>query len=273
MKPGDPLVDYVLTASLGQDGPTRTMLAQPPERLGLGDTQVVVKLLPGGDDRAFRAFTRELKLYARVRHPALLTLFDAGQHEDLFFYSTEFCAGGSLAKLESTSRPVTMRALEHAAHAVHHLHETGVVHRDIRPATILLRSDGSAALADLAVAQSASSTVTSMAPTASIGFIDPQLLLGAPASRATDLYALGATLHWLLTRQHLFPKLDGGDLLLAVRTVLSGSPTVRRDVLSPAEADLITACLDRRIEARPTTAAEFAVLVGELAGPRERSTP
>lgn len=264
MKTGDVLADYVITEMSASDGGTRVYGARPPDRLGLRTERVAVKVLPGGDEQSFQRFTRLLKMYARVSHPGLLTVFDAGQHETLFFYTTEWCDAGSLETASDTERNGRLGAVGTAARAVHALHEAGIVHRDIRPATILLRSEDNAVLADLGAAHVGTATVTSMAPAASLGFVDPHLLLGEAASRATDIYSLGATLHRVLTGHHLHPHLDSGDVLLALRTVLSRPPIIQRDHLSAEEADLVAACVDPRVQARPPTAEVFVHLVERL---------
>lgn len=266
MQPGDELADYLITTAVPGAGPAEVYLARPPTRLGLEVECVAVKVIPGGDEQAFRRFTRELKLYARVQDPGLLNVYDAGQHHHQFFTTTEWCAAGSLEAAEEMTRGDRLTSLARAARAVHALHEAGIVHRDIRPATIVRRADGSAVLADLGTAHVGTATMTSMAPTAAIGYTDPLLLLGDPPSRATDIYALGATLHRVLTGRHLHPQLEGGDLLLGLRTVLNRAPRIERSSLTTDEADLVAACVDRQVEARPPTAEAFAVLVEELIG-------
>lgn len=259
------IADYTGIVPLGTGHHGRFFLADPPARLGLTGG-VVVKVVPGGDETAFRRFTRELRLFARVQSPYVMRLFDAGQHEDSFFYSMEYCAGGNLVDASSLDRAAKHRAVAQAAQAVHALHEAGIAHRDVRPGNILLRGDGTAVLADLGLAQLGTGSVTSMAPMGSLGFQDPALLLGESASRATDIYSLGATLHHVLTGQHLFPKLDPNDPMMAVRTVLRDAPHLRRELLTPDEADLIAACIDKRHDVRPATALEFAHLVDALGG-------
>lgn len=263
---GTRVADYDIVQPLTAGGHGRFYLAVPPPRLGLSTDRVVVKVVSGGDDTAFRRFTRELRLFARVAHPNLMTLFDAGQHEDTFFYSMEWCSGASLTDAAGLSRAARRRAVAEAALAAHALHEAGIAHRDIRPSNVLLRADGSAVLADLGLAQLGTGSVTSMAPTASIGFTDPALLLGESAGRATDIYALGATLHWVLTGTHLFPKLDPSDAMLAVRTVLRHPAHIQRELLSADEIDVIAACVDRNVAARPPTAEVFAALVDAIEG-------
>lgn len=263
------IADYELVDPLADGGHGRFHLAVPPARLGLDVDRVVVKVVAGGDDTAFRRFTRELKLFARVAHPNLVRLYDAGQHEDRFFYSMEWCPGGSLEDPAALDRSGRIRAVAQAARAAHALHESGIVHRDIRPGNVLVRADGSAALADLGLAQLGSSSMTSMAPMASIGFVDPELLRGGSAGRPTDVYALAATLHRVLTAQDVFAGLDPADPMLAVRTVLRRPPTVRRDLLDDDVAAIIEACLDVAVEARPPTAEALADLLDGCSGGTE----
>ncbi len=259
------LGDYTVLRPFSEGGHGRFFLATPPSRLGLTDP-VVIKMVAGAQESGFRRFTRELKLFARVSSSHLVRLYDAGQHEDVFFYSMEWCQGGTLAEpTNELSRLAKRRAIADAARAVHDLHEAGIAHRDLRPGNILLRGDGSACLGDLGLAQFGSGSVTSMAPMASIGFVDPRLITGDSASRASDIYSLGAILHWSLTGKHIHPGVEGVDPMMAVRSVLRQPPHVERDLLSEGEADLILACTAAQPEQRPATALEVAALIDSLA--------
>ena len=258
------LGDYEVIRAFSEGGHGRFFLATPPPRLGLTDA-VVIKVVPGSQDTAFRRFTRELKLFARVNSPHLVKLYDAGQSEESFFYSMEWCQGGTLADPAAPlGKDAKLRAVADAARAAHDLHEAGIAHRDLRPGNILLRADGSACLSDLGLAQLGSGSVTSMAPMASIGFVDPKLITGDAASRASDIYSLGAVLHWALTGKHIHPGVDGVDPMMAVRSVLRQPPHVHRELLTTDEADLILACTSANVEQRPATALEVAVLIDGL---------
>lgn len=258
------LGDYTDLRPFSEGGHGRFYLATPPARLGLSES-VVVKVVAGAKEAGFRRFTRELKLFSRVNSPHLVHLYDAGQTEDSFFYSMEWCKAGTLAEpATEMSRPAKIHAVADAARAAHDLHEAGIAHRDLRPGNVLLRGDGSACLGDLGLAQLGSGSVTSMAPLASIGFVDPKLITGDTASRASDIYSLGAILHWVLTGKHIHPGIEGVDPMMAVRSVLRQPPHIERELLSADEADLILACTSANGEQRPQTALELASLLDSL---------
>lgn len=258
------LGDYAILRPFSEGGHGRFYLATPPPRLGLPGP-VVIKVVSSGHESGFRRFTRELKLFSRIHSTHLVTLYDAGQHDEHFFYSMEWCTGGTLAQpTESMTRLDKLHAVADAARAAHDLHEAGIAHRDLRPGNVLLRGDGSACLGDLGLAQFGSGSVTSMAPMASIGFVDPKLITGESASRASDIYSLGAILHWVLTGKHIHPGIEGADPMMAVRSVLRQPPHIDRDLLSDEEADLILACTSANAEQRPATALEVAILIDVL---------
>jgi serine/threonine protein kinase len=127
----------------------------------------------------------------------------------------------------------------------------------------MLHEDGGK-LSDLGLARvfNAGAALTGMAPETSVEFLDPSLLLGEPPSRATDVWALGATLHRALSGRGLYGELPENQPLLAIRRVQSSAPTVDPS-LNPGEADLVLACLAAP-GARPATAAEVADRIAVL---------
>jgi serine/threonine protein kinase len=151
-----------------------------------------------------------------------------------------------------------------AARAAHDLHEAGIAHRDIRPGNVLLRADGSACLSDLGLAQFGGGSLTSMAPVSSIGFVDPALIGGERAGRATDIYSIGSLLHFVLTGTSVHPSAVGVEPMMAVRNVLRHPPHVDRERLSNAEADLVATCVAGDPEQRPGTAADVADAIDAL---------
>ena len=97
MAPIGHFADYEIEGVLSEGNHGRFLLAVPPARLGLDVDRVVLKLIEGRtDEESFRRFSRELQMFAAVRSPYLVRLFDAGQQDGTFFYSTEHFPLGSL---------------------------------------------------------------------------------------------------------------------------------------------------------------------------------
>jgi len=253
------IADYELIESLGYGSYGQFFLARKPSRLPVDVEFVAVKVFAGTSTAdVFRRATRELKAFAAVRSPYIVTLYDAGRHDGVIYYSMEYLPGGSLAK---PAAPVIMaaaaRAVRDAALGAAGMHAVGLAHRDIKPGNILL-GDGVAKLSDLGLAHVMlpGVSLTGMGSIASIEYTDPALLQGAPANQATDVWSLGVTLHRVLSGQSIYgADLPTDDGLLALRKALVTEPQITSGLPADA-ADLIAACIGPA-EQRPT-AEEFA---------------
>ncbi len=261
------IADYELGESLGRGNHGRYYKAAPPARLGLDADVVAVKVLDqhAGDDE-YRRFANELKLFASVRSPHLVRLYDAGHQDGILFYALEYFPLGSLASPARELAPGdVLRAVAGAARGAHALHEVGVAHRDIKPANVMLIEDGGK-LSDLGLAQvlNPGQTVTGFGPIGAIEYMEPGVVRGDPASRASDIWALGATLHKALAGTSVFGDIPTDDVLSALRHVLNTSPRVSPDLDDAARA-LIESCVAPAPEDRPATAMELAERLEVLA--------
>jgi serine/threonine protein kinase len=261
------IADYELIDSLGSGNHGEYFSARPPDRLGLDVDRVALKVLSiNATDDAFRRVANELQLFASVQCEQLVTLHDAGQQSGRLFYAMEFFPLGSLGKpTTELTRIEVLRAVADAARAGHALHESGVAHRDIKPANVML-VEGGAKLSDLGLAQilSPGQTVTGIGPIGSIEYMEPGVVLGENAGRASDIWALGVTAHRALTGRSVFGEIPTGELIAALRHVLQTQPELH-DGLMPGDAAVIEACLRPDRADRPSTAAEVATLFDKLA--------
>lgn len=258
------VADYAVVRLLGEGNHGRYYLARPPERLGIADEFVALKVF--GDkigDQAYDRGVRELRAFAAVRSPYLVTVYDAVL-EDRFAYAMQYFPLGSLA---APARPLTragvLRALEHAARAAHALHEAGIAHGDVKPANVLLAEDGGR-LSDLGLARflSPGATLTGMGKASSVEYLDPDLIGGARPSRRTEIWALGATIHRALAGSGLYGELSDAQPLLAIRKVVSSAPQIAEG-LRPDEAELVGLCLapgDDRLPSAEAVAERIARL-------------
>ena len=264
-RPG--IADYQFIRMLGTGNHGVFYLANRPQRLHIDADLVAVKVLTGTSSQdTFRRATRELAAFAAVRSPYLVTLYDAGQQGDDLYYSMEYLPAGSLADAAGSISPrQVITAVAHAARAADALHEAGIAHNDIKPGNIMLHDTG-AKLSDLGLSQllTPGLTITGLGSAVSVEFLDPAIIRGEQPSRATDIFALGASLHRALAGVGLYGELPSDNTMVAMRRVLGHAPVVAENL--PADArDLISAAIDPKPAARPNTAAEFADRLDQLA--------
>jgi serine/threonine protein kinase len=261
------LADYAIVRPLGRANHGELYLAHPPARLHIDADTVVLKVLDGrADDAIFRRVTRELRAFAATRSDHRVIVYEAGQEGDHLYYSMEVCPGGTLAEpVAPLDRADVLIAVSDVARAAHDLHEAGIAHRDIRPENVLLVSGG-AKLGDLGLAQlmTPDQTVTGIHQVASVEYLDPQILKGERASRATDIWSLGLTLHRALSGTGVYGHLPMHDPLLAFRKILTTTPQLS-DALVAAERAIVERCVGPAHE-RYQTASEVADLLDDLVG-------
>ena len=171
----------------------------------------VLAQLYAENDSIRERFTREALAAARLSGaPNTITVFDVGEWNGRPFIVMEYLSGGSLeARLQADGPQPTGRALdwlEQAARALDAAHAAGVVHRDVKPANLLLDREGNVHVADFGIASAAG--MDSLTQTGTIlgtaGYLSPEQAKGERATSASDQYALGVVGFELLTGQRPF---------------------------------------------------------------------
>ena len=260
------IADYEFIHQLGEGSHGAVWLARTPKRLGIDAEQVAVKTLAHHATEAdFDRLTDELRQYASIPSSDLVPLYDVGQQGSVLFYAGRYFPDGSLAQpARPFARSAVLAALADAARAAHALHEAGLAHRGIKPGNILIDGDR-AKLGDLDLTHvlNPGQTVTGMEHLGSIEFLAPELIQGQPASRATDIWALGATMHKVLTGRPIYPDLPDGSLLQALRYLLSQEPTLNES-LRDEEQEIIATTLNADPVLRPNTALEFGEAIDAI---------
>ncbi|NRQ49989.1 serine/threonine-protein kinase [Aeromicrobium stalagmiti] len=234
------------------------------------DRRVAIKQLgmaPGGGTPDLARAEREAHLAARVNHQNVVAVFDLVDHDGQQWLVMEHVGGASLAGLiaeDGALSPDDVGPLLHqVAGALAAAHDHGIVHRDVKPSNILLTPDGTAKLSDFGIARAhadASLTQTGIL-TGSPAYLSPEVATGRPATAASDVWSLGATIFHALTGM---PPYEVGDNVLGAmyRIVHEQPPTL--DASSSLEP-LVTAMMQHDASARPTMAAverSVAELVG-----------
>jgi serine/threonine-protein kinase len=194
------------------------------ELMGVERAVKVLRPRPSDGRGQRERFLHEARIAARLRHPDVVSVHDCGIAADGTPYIVmEYVAGRSLADLLRDGMPPpgeTLRVARRVAAALDHAHALGVVHRDVKPANVLLGDDGAVQLTDFGIAQ-AGREFEWWAPWAGLGtpaYMAPEQRLGQRAGVHTDVYALAVVLYEMLTGQ--IPDEDGGPSPRAINPYL-----------------------------------------------------
>jgi len=218
---------------------------------------------PGHQTVAER-FKAEAKYAAQLSHPNIVEVFDFGEHEGLTYLVMEFIEGPTLAEMLATDGPLAgdrvRTILLQLAGALARAHENGIVHRDVKPANVIVSLDGYAKLMDFGIAKDVDAQTDTL-PGAVLGtthYVSPEQALGQVVTARSDLYSLGVLGHELLTGAKPFDR--GTPIATALAHVADPPPPLPPDV--PADlAEVIMACLAKVPEERPSSAAEVVRLL------------
>ena len=256
---------YRTIRRLGAGGMATVLLAQD---CTLGRNVAVKRLHADlSDDDLVRRFQREARLGASLNHPNVVAVYDIGTDDEGVLIVMEYVEGRTLRdEIAAGGAIPPERALEilrGVADALDHAHELGVLHRDVKPANVLLRKDGVVKLADLGIATAAeqSRITRSGSVLGTAAYMAPERLDGAPGERAADVYALAAVAFEALSGRK---AVEGTTPLEVAQRVVNGPPPDLREALPAAPeaaAEVLKRALAKDPADRPATAGE---LVKEL---------
>jgi len=253
---------FLLRAQLGRGGMGVVYRAWQP---GL-QREVALKLVSSGRFAGTEEIQRlrlEAEAAARLSHPGIVTVYEAGECDGQPWLAMQYVPGGSLSQhLGKSPAPLAWaaRLVAEVSRAVHYAHQHGVLHRDLKPGNILLSADGQPLVADFGLArfmgQEENLTLTGRS-VGSPAYMSPESFTG-DASTARDVYALGVILYQLLTGRLPFA---GSDPAALARSCTEDDPTPPRQLRRglPRDLEVITLkCLEKMPSRRYDSAAALA---------------
>ncbi|MBM6402307.1 serine/threonine protein kinase [Phycicoccus sp. MQZ13P-5] len=232
------------------------------------DRTVAVKVLrpsTDGEPVFVRRFRDEALYAAALSHPNIAALFDYGEEDSLAFLVMELVEGEPLSELVRREGPLPVErvraVLAQAALALGAAHEAGVVHRDVKPANILVTADGTVKLTDFGIARAVDGSGHTQTGeiVGTPHYLSPEQALGEPATGASDLYALGVVAHEMLTGRRPFDR--NTPVATALAQVNDPPPALPPHVGGSLRA-LVEQCLEKRPDARPASARELGERLG-----------
>ena len=272
--------DYQLLYPIADGGMGAVWCARPRKRVAGGPRSVVIKtILPqlAAEPHLQALFLDELGIASRIHHPNVVEIRETGESAGILFAVMDDVDGGSLSAFQkwvvSNQKPARVpdmlacHLVAQAARGLHAAHELrgeggallGVVHRDTSPQNILIDATGRALVIDFGLAKSVArlaEPTRSASMRGKLRYMAPEQAAGKPIDRRVDVWALGATLHQLLTGTTPY---DGPNDMIVLHALVTGQallplpPYVRPEI-----AGVLRRCLAHDPEARFATAGDLA---------------
>lgn len=269
---------YQLLRRIAQGGMAEIFLANQIGIQGFEKLVVIKRVLPNlsATDDFITMFLDEARIAARLDHPSIVRIYDLGEENGQFFIAMEYIAGEDLASVIQQSKrlhiPLPPEFVADvgigAAEALMFAHEMedqagkhmNLVHRDVSPSNILVTYQGGAKLVDFGIARAESnvSKTEGGQVKGKTNYLSPEQIRGSKVDGRTDIFALGITLHELLTGERLFRR---DNALQTMNAILRGEVTIPsqlRPDIPPELDDIVMRALATEPEDRYQTAGELA---------------
>jgi Tol biopolymer transport system component len=241
------------------------------------EREVAIKVLPAdlaGDANRLARFEREAKAVASLSHPNILAIHDFGREDTVTFAVTELIDGDTLEELIEAGGVPQRKAIDYCRQIANGLaaaHDKGVVHRDVKPANVIVNREGRVKILDFGLAKLELVSADTEAPTmaaasgtapgavlGTVGYMAPEQVRGLEADHRADIFSLGAILYELLSGQRAFRAESAVEIMSAI---LKEDPPELSSAVEHLPAGLegvIQHCLEKNPEERFQSARDLA---------------
>ena len=268
---------YTLERLLGQGGFAWAFVGREAD-----GTPVAIKVLKpryAGDAQFESRFRNESETAAKLEHPNIIRIRSVAKTGEHVYFAMDLCAdslGTRIAREGPLPEDDILRLARDIAAALAFAHQQGVIHRDLKPDNVLIRSDGAAVLTDFGIARAVSGSVASTGVNMTIGtpqYLSPEQAQGRPLDPRVDFYALGVTLYKAATGEVPFSSDDWFEL--ARMHVEDPPPSLRRKrpELSKRFERVVMKCLAKHPDDRYASAGELLADLDEVELKRRSTGP
>ncbi len=266
---------YEIKRLLGKGATGSVYLATDPFRQEDVALKVMEKLPADPDEarRQLRFFQNEAALAGKLRHPHIVSIFDAGIEENtgadsLRYLVMELVEGGALTRYcdaQGLLAPQQAVGIVYkCCKALEFANSIGVVHRDIKPANILVREDFDIKVSDFGAAQLSRSEVTQVSGVGSPAYMSPEQVKGEEIDFRTDMFSLGSVLYHLLTGHRPFTGGTTFELIDAILGATPASPSSLRGDAPPGLDEVLARAMAKSRDGRFESWEEFGHALANL---------
>ncbi len=266
---------YEIAEEIGKGGMAVVYRAYQPQL----ERWVAVKVMhaaESGREEFLVRFRREAKAIAALRHPNILTVYNYGEEESVPYIVMEYVPGGSLEQ-RLTGEPIAWSEVASLVigigRALDHAHSEGVIHRDVKPANVLLPRPDWPLLADFGLAKLTDALGDITQPGASLGtpaYLSPEQATGEAIDQRTDVYGLGVVLYELLTGEVPCQSKSPLETMLRRLHERPAPPRSLNPQIPPAVERVVMRTLERQPEARYDSMEAMVKDLARASGTAER---
>src|SRR4051812_39314305 len=263
-KPVEKVSRYEITGELGKGAMGRVYKAVDPT---IGRTVALKTMrldVHGLDtDEMLRRFKNEARLAGVLNHGNIVTIYDAGEENGLFYIAMEYIEGVTLHSVLNQRKTLPPEDIINISKQIcaglDHAHHHGVIHRDVKPANIMLEPDGTAKIMDFGIAKSGGGGVTSTGQVLGTpNYMAPEQVRGHVLDGRTDLFSFGVMLYEMTTGEKPFA---GTNVTTIIYKIIHEAPVPPRELdvtIHPGLDQVIMKALAKKPEERYQTGAELA---------------
>ena len=267
---------YVILRTLGRGAMGVVYLARDPQierELALKTIRFDAGEKSFGVDEAKARFLKEARISGRLQHPHIVTVFDVGEDQGTLFLAMELVQGGSFSQRLSDPAGFPLRdrirVVAEVAEALAHAHERGVLHRDVKPANILLSPTLSAKVTDFGIGKlltGDTELTTTGQMVGSPAYMSPEQIKGEKLDARTDIFSLGIVLYQALTLRKPFPADTITTLVYQILHEEPMDPGLVTNEVPEGMKEIIKKCLAKDRANRYSDAGELAGDLREILG-------
>ena len=227
---------------------------------------IAIKTIPldvEGPELLVHRLQLEAKSVGQLEHPNIVTLYDAGEANGVFYMAMQFIQGETLRDRISRQRWFSLKEIQEFIRqicpALDYAHQHRVIHRDIKPSNIMITPDGMIKLTDFGIAKLAGTGTTSTGMIMGTpSYMSPEQVLGKPLDGRSDIFSLGSILYELITGEQAFPGLNATTAMYRIVHEPPSPITALQPGFDPTVERIVLKALAKQPEQRYQTCAELA---------------
>jgi len=208
-----------------------------------------------------RRFQNEARAAGVLNHPNIVTIYDAGEQDGIFYIAMEFIEGTTLHELLAEKRVLAtdevLQLTRQICRGLDYAHSNGIVHRDIKPANIMITANGSVKIMDFGIAKSGGQVTNTGQVLGTPNYMAPEQVKGRQLDGRSDLFSLGVILYEMLTGEKPFV---GQNVTTIIYKIVNENPITPRDLdvtVHPGLSAIVTKALAKAPDDRYQTGADL----------------